>query len=168
MPLTSAAIEIFLLTLVLSLANSLIRRALIKEDDIRKMMEANEYRRAMLKALKEKDKKTIEKLERRKDYIQRLEAQTAMKNLIIMAISFGLFFTFFIWATAHYVQQTVLTLPPGIEIPFLSDRGSMHFYGWYILSSLALSLPINKYLTRQMPTIWGGQEHATTKPKVEK
>ncbi|MCS7142270.1 MAG: EMC3/TMCO1 family protein [Aigarchaeota archaeon] len=167
MSLTGAAIEILLFSISMAIASALIRRALIKDDDIRRMMEANEYRRAMMKAMKERDKKTIERLERRKDYIRRVEAQTALKNLVVMSGSLAIFFSFFIWATGYYTGKEVLYMPEGFDIPLISDRGIIYFYGWYILSSLAVSLPLNKFLSRQMPSIWGVQR-AETKPQDKK
>ena len=168
MPLIDAALQILGFSIVISLASALARRVLLKEEDLRKMQEAAQYRREMMKAMKAGDKKAIQKLEKRKDYIQKIEAQTAVKNLATMAISIAIFFSFYMWATNYYGAAEIMSMPPGLDIPFISNGGKIFFYGWYILTVMSVGLPINKFINPRQPSLFGGGEVAETKPKVKK
>lgn len=156
MPLTQAAIEIMLISLTIGILNSILRRILITKEDIRNMQEAAEYRRELMKAAKEKDVKTLQKLEKRKDYIQKIEAKAFGKNMIIMMASLAIFFIFYYWAMSRYGMEPVLQTPPGLYIPFIVMNGEINFFGWYFLTAITFSLPINKFLSPKTPSVLGG------------
>lgn len=168
MAVIEAAIEILAFSVVISLASAVSRRLLLKEEDLKRMQEAAQYRREMMKAMKAGDKKALQRLEKRKDYIQKIEAQTAVKNLATMAISLAIFFSFFTWATNYYGALEIMRMPDGLDIPFISNGGKIFFYGWYILTVMAMGLPINKFINPRQPSLFGGGEVAETRPKVKK
>ncbi|MEM3395065.1 MAG: EMC3/TMCO1 family protein [Nitrososphaerota archaeon] len=155
MPLTQAAIEIMLISLSIGILNSILRRILITKEDVRNMQEAAEYRRELMKAAKEKDVKTLQKLEKRKEYIQKIEAKTFGKNMLIMMASLAIFFIFYYWAMSRYGMGPILQLPPGLYIPLIVVDGKINFFGWYFLTALTFGLPINKFLSPKTPSVLG-------------
>jgi len=155
MPLTQAAIEILLVSLTIGVLNAVLRRVIFTKEDLKNMQEAAEYRRELMRAAKEKDTKTLQKLEKRKDYIQKIEAKTFGKNMIIMMASLAIFFTYYYWALSHYGNNPVLEMPPDLHIPFVVINGKVYFFGWYLLTALAFSLPINKFLSPKTPSVFG-------------
>jgi len=156
MPITQAAIEIILISLGIGILNAVLRRVIITKEDLRNMQEAAEYRHELMKAAKEKDTKTLQKLEKRKDYIQKIEAKTFGKNMIIMMVSLAVFFTFYYWAMSRYGTTPVMQMPPGLYLPLVVANGKVQFFGWYLLTALAFSLPINKFLSPKTPSVFGG------------
>jgi len=160
MPITQPAIEIILISLTIGVSNAVLRRVIITKEDVKNMQEAAEYRRELMKAAKEKDVKTLQKLEKRKEYIQKIEAKTFGKNMIIMMASLAIFFAFYYWAVSHYGMSPVLEMPPGLYIPLVVVNGKVNFFGWYLLTALAFSLPINKFLSPKTPSVFGEVESA--------
>jgi uncharacterized membrane protein (DUF106 family) len=156
MPITQAAIEIILISLGIGILNAALRRVIITKEDLRNMQEAAEYRKELMKAVKEKDTKALQKLEKRKDYIQKIEAKTFGKNMLIMMVSLAVFFTFYYWAMSRYGTTPVMQMPPGLYLPLVVANGKVQFFGWYLLTALAFSLPINKFLSPKTPSVFGG------------
>ncbi|MEM0444746.1 MAG: EMC3/TMCO1 family protein [Nitrososphaerota archaeon] len=143
----SAVFEILGFSVILSLISTGLRRVILTKADMIAMQEVTKFNRELMKALREKDMKTVEKLEKKKEYVQKMQAKIFGKNMILMLISMVIFFTFFFFANAFYGQTPILSTPQGIELPFISSNGRIGFFGWYLLTFFAVNLPINKYLS---------------------
>jgi uncharacterized membrane protein (DUF106 family) len=132
-----ASVFSMLLTVAIALATisltNFVRRTIIKKQDMEKMMEAK--RRG--------DQKTLQKLEKRMDYIKKVEFDIMKKNFTVMIISMALFLGAY-WATAMSFGNVKIPLPGDFFIPFISQEGALTFYGWYILAFFAVSLPLSK------------------------
>jgi len=126
----------------ISLTN-LIRRAIIKKQDVEKMREANLFRQELMRAKRRGDQKTLQKLEKRMDYIKKVELDVMKKNFTVMIISMALFLGVY-GGMAMYFGDVKISLPGDLFIPFISQEGALTFYGWYILAFFAVSLPLSK------------------------
>ncbi|MCS7146361.1 MAG: EMC3/TMCO1 family protein [Nitrososphaerota archaeon] len=142
-----AVFEILGLSTFLALVSSGLRRVVLSKEDMLAMQEVSKYNRELMKALREKDKKAIERLEKKKEYMQKVQAKIFGKNMTLMLISLVIFFTFFFFANARYGHTPLLVMPPGLDLPFISSGGKMEFFGWYLLTFFSVSLPINKFLS---------------------
>lgn len=146
----AAAFEILGFSTLLALISTALRRVVLSKEDMLAMQEVTKFNRELMKALREKDKKAIERLERKKEYMQKIQARIFGKNMLLMVISMTVFFTFFFFANARYGHTPLLVMPPGLNIPFISVDGKMEFFGWYLLTFFSVSLPIGKFLSLRM------------------
>lgn len=128
--------------LTISLTN-FIRKSIIKKQDIEKMMEANLFRQELMRAKRRGDQKTLQKLEKRMDYIKKVEFNVMKKHFAVMIISVALFLATY-WIMTMFFGDTKVTLPGDFFIPFITQDGALTFYGWYILAFFAVSLPLYK------------------------
>lgn len=128
--------------LTVSLTN-FIRKSIIKKQDMEKMMEANLFRQELMKAKRRGDQKTLQKLERRMDYIKKVEINIMKKNFTVMLISMALFLGVY-WTVMIFFGDAKVFLPGDFFIPFLTEEGTLTFYGWYIITFFAVSLPLSK------------------------
>ncbi|MEM2543759.1 MAG: EMC3/TMCO1 family protein [Nitrososphaerota archaeon] len=151
--------------LLISLTN-FIRKSIIKKQDMEKMMEANLFRQELMKAKRRGDQKTIQKLEKRMDYIKKVEFEVMKKNFTVMIISMALFLGAY-WAMAMSFGDTKVPLPGDFFIPFITQEGALTFYGWYILAFFAVSLPLSKAFGLSM-TGGGLDEKSPQDKKQEK
>ncbi len=136
---------------ILALITLGIRKAVLKKEDLEKMAEVQAYQKELLAAQRKKDQKTIQKLEKKKEYIQKLNAEVSKKNLIIMFTSLIIFFTFYPMAAGFFTTpdgqpKTIGYTPAGLNIPFIAPDGKLQFYGWFILSFFAVNSPLAKLL----------------------
>ena len=155
------------LSALLSVITLALRKAVLKREDMLKMAEIQAYNRELLAARRKRDQKAIQKLEKKKEYIQRLNAEVSKKNLIVMFGSLLIFFTFYPMAASFFGTEAIGVMPAGLDIPFISEGGKLHFYGWFILSFFAVNLPISKL----MRVSFGAPEvekSAPEKPKDKK
>jgi uncharacterized membrane protein (DUF106 family) len=143
--LQQAVWEILLFSSLLALTSTALRRVIITKEDMMAMQEVQRFNRELMTALRQKDKKAIERLEKRKEYMQRMQTRILGKNMLLMVLSMAIFFSFFFYANARYQGLELLKMPPGLEIPFISSEGKILFFGWYLLTFFAVSLPINKF-----------------------
>ena len=148
----AAVFEILGFSTMLALVSAGLRRVILSKEDMLAMQEVTKYNRELMKALREKDMKAVERLEKKKEYMQRVQAKIFGKNMILMLISMVIFFTFFFFANARYGHTPLLTMPPGLELPFISVGGKIQFFGWYLLTFFAISLPVNKFLGMKITT----------------
>ncbi len=144
--LQQAVWEILFFSVILALVSTVLRRVILRKEDLMAMQEIQKYNRELMSAIRQKDKKTIERLEKKKEYMQRMQSRILGKNMILMMVSMIIFFSFFFFASARYRDMELLVMPPGFEIPFVSSNGKISFFGWYLLTFFAVSLPINKFL----------------------
>jgi len=147
-----AALEILAFSTMLALLSATLRRIVLKREDMLAMQEVTKFNRDLMKALREKDMKAIERLEKKKEYMQMIQTRIMSKNILIMVVSMAIFFTFFFFADARYGKLVLLELPPGLHIPFISQEGGIGFFGWYLLTFFSVSLPINKFLSTRLET----------------
>jgi len=108
-----------------------------------KMREANLFRQELMRAKRRGDQKTLQRLEKRMDYIKKVELDVMKKNFTVMIISMALFLGAY-WGTAMYFGDVEISLPGDFFIPLISQEGALTFYGWYILAFFAASLPLSK------------------------
>jgi uncharacterized membrane protein (DUF106 family) len=131
-----SAVFVFLLALAACLISSSVQRLMIDVKIVRQQVqELNKWRRELLKATRARDMKAVEKLMRKKPYIDKLQAMytaQTMKPMIVyfvpLLILFWLFSGVFGDAGVAYV-------------PIISDiiKRLVPFWVWYFLSSLAIS-----------------------------
>ncbi len=143
-----------------------IRRVVLKEEDMRKMAEIQAFNKELLAAQRKKDTKTVQKLQHRKEYIQKLNAEVSKKNMIIMFSSLMIFFTIYPLLAGYYGASVLGIMPSGLDIPFISDQHQLYFYGWFILSFFAVGSPIAKVLGISPLGLGGGSYE--TKPEDKK
>lgn len=152
MSLTAQAVEIALLSFGLSLASSLLRRFTFSKEDMMLMAEAQRFQREMLRAVREKDSKALSRLEKQKDYYQRVQGRLMGKNLALMFATMALYLGFFSWAAGHYGDVMVLRVPEGFAVPLLTAEGGMTWFGWYFLTALAFGTLLNRVIN-PMPVL---------------
>jgi len=139
------------MAILLALATLAIHKAVLKREDMEKMAEIQAYQRELLNAKRKNDQKTIQKLEKKKEYIQKLNAEVSKKNMIVMFASLIIFFTFYPLAAGFFITpdgqpKTIGYMPSGLDIPFIASEGKLQFYGWFILSFFAVNSPLAKLL----------------------
>ncbi len=139
-------LEIFAIALAVSFATNFLRRKILTPEDMAKMMESQKFKRMLLEAQKKGDTKTIRRLKRRQEYYQKIDAEIGKKNIILFAVSIGLFYLVFIGILTPIYGglEAVALLPGGMIIPFISMGDKLTSLGWYILSLLAVGLPLGK------------------------
>lgn len=130
----------------LSAVTSGLRKIIFKKEDYLKMAELQAYNRELMTATRKRDQKTIQKLQKKKAYIQQLNAEITKKNLFTMFGSLMIFFTVYPLLVSFFGDVIVGVTPTGLEIPFITDSGQLRFYGWFILSFFGVSSPIAKAL----------------------
>jgi len=146
MPLLTQAVEIMALTVALSLLTSLIRRRLFTREDMLLMAEVQEYQKEVLRAVKQKDAKALQRLEKKKEYYQRVQTRLMGKNMILMFSTLAIYLGFLSWATAHYGTDPILHAPPGFYLPFVVEQDGIPFFGWYVLSAFAFGTLLNRLI----------------------
>ncbi|MEM3096708.1 MAG: EMC3/TMCO1 family protein [Nitrososphaerota archaeon] len=142
-----------------------IRRVVLKEEDLRKMAEIQAFNRELLAAQRKKDMKAVQKLQHRKDYIQKLNAEVSKKNMIVMFSSLIIFFTIYPLLSGYFGPAVLGLMPSGLDIPFISNQREIHFYGWFILSFFAVGSPIAKVLGISPFGMGGGGFEAKSEDK---
>ncbi|MDW8083737.1 MAG: EMC3/TMCO1 family protein [Candidatus Caldarchaeum sp.] len=130
----------------LSAATSVLRKLIFKKEDYAKMAEIQAFNRELMNATRKKDQKTIQKLQKKKAYIQQINAEVTKKNLITMFSSLMIFFTVYPLLVSFFGDVVVGVTPNGLNIPFITESGQLKFYGWFILSFFGVSSPIAKAL----------------------
>ncbi len=138
----SMLLIIIIAILTVSITN-FIRKSIIKKQDMEKMIEANLFRQELMRAKRRGDQKTIQKLEKRMDYIKKIEFEIMKKNLVVMIISMALFLGVYCIMSMSFGDIGV-PLPGDFFIPLITQEGALTFYGWYILVFFAISLPLSK------------------------
>ncbi|MCS7117556.1 MAG: EMC3/TMCO1 family protein [Thaumarchaeota archaeon] len=146
MTVTAQALEVLLFSLGLSLLSAFLRRRTFSKEDMVLMAEAQRFQRDLLKAMREKDTKTLSRLEKQKDYYQKVQSRLMSKNLTLTLLTMGIYLGFFTWATGHYGNQLLLKVPEGFSIPLITVDGGLGFFGWYMLTALAFGTLINRVL----------------------
>ncbi|MEN2974759.1 MAG: EMC3/TMCO1 family protein [Candidatus Caldarchaeales archaeon] len=142
----SSLLEVLGLAVLVSLATNLIRRKIISKEDSLKMAESQLYKKSLLEARRKGDEKLIQKLMKKKEYYQKIDAQIAKKNIIMLLITLAIFYVSYIFITQIYGDGIIASLPGDLIIPLISSGNNLTVTGWYIISLLASGLPISKIL----------------------
>ncbi len=142
-----ALIQILMLAVLVSLVTNLIRRKLISREDTLKMAESQLYKKSLLEARKKGDEKLIQKLMKKKEYYQKIDAQIAKKNIITLFATLAVFYLAYILLGQIYsIDIEIAKLPGDLVIPFISQGNQLTAAGWFIISLIAAGLPIAKIL----------------------
>ena len=137
--------EILGIALAVSLLTNYLRRRLIGPEEMAKMKEAQEFQKKLLQAQKKGDKKLIQKLKKKQEYYQKINAEVGKKNMILMFMSLGIFYAVFMALTPLYGSVGIVaSLPSDLMIPLISQGNKLTFIGWYILALLAAGMPMGK------------------------
>lgn len=140
-------IQILMLAVLVSLVTNLIRRKLISREDTLKMAESQLYKKSLLEARKKGDEKLIQKLMKKQEYYQKIDAQIAKKNIITLFATLAVFYLAYILLGQIYsIDIEVAKLPGDLVIPFISQGNQLTAAGWFIISLIAAGLPISKIL----------------------
>lgn len=139
-------IEIFALAIIVSVATNLIRRKLISKEDALKMAESQLYKKSLLEARKKGDEKQIQKLMKKQEYYQKIDAEIAKKNIITLFATLAVFYLAYIFLAQFYGNGIVANLPSDLIIPLISSGNQLTVAGWFIISLIAVGLPVAKIL----------------------
>ncbi len=142
----NSIIEILMLAVLVSVATNLIRRKLISKEDTLKMAESQLYKKTLLEARRKGDEKLIQKLMKKQEYYQKIDAQIAKKNIITLFATLAMFYAAYIFLAQVYGNGVVANLPADLVIPFISYGNQLTVAGWFIISLIAAGLPISKIL----------------------
>ena len=137
-------LEIFLISVVVSLVTSILRRRILTPEDMAKMAESQKFRRMLLEAQRKGDKKTLQKLMRKQDYYRKIDAEVGKKNIIFFVASIAIFYIVFLGVLSPlYGRLDVVAMLPGdMMLPFVGNK--LNYLTWYVLCLFAISFPINK------------------------
>ncbi|MEM2064978.1 MAG: hypothetical protein QXH59_00605, partial [Candidatus Caldarchaeum sp.] len=67
------------LAAAISAATTAIRKIVFKKEDLAKIAEIQSYNRELMTATRKKDQKTIQKLQKKQDYIRQINAEVTKK-----------------------------------------------------------------------------------------
>jgi len=161
--------EIFLIALAVSIATNALRKKLLGPEDMAKMMESQRYRKMLLEAQKKGDKKTVQKLMKKQEYYKKIDAEVGKKNLILMFASLGIFYFVYAALAPLYGGTGVVAILPGdLTIPFVSQGNKLTFIGWFILSLLAVNMPLGKVFEVKPGVIQDAEKNAEDKKQKKK
>jgi|GEM_PF-589396 Predicted membrane protein len=140
-----ANLLILLLSIPAPLASSLVSRILIAKffgiDRYKQIMrEIREFDREYMKALREKDNVKLEKMSKRKPYIDKMRANTFKVSMINTVILFPPFLFFYFWLLSVFDSMNVA------YFPLLGTTFYIQTYFWYIICSFMVSLLINRLI----------------------
>lgn len=151
-------LNIGLLALFLAIASNLIYRLFTSKEDMRRRMELMEWNKQRIAAMRKGDKKALEKLDRKKEYMQKIQTQMMFKSLANLSVAMILFlFIFWYILPSMSPQSPVASIPQGMDsvIPLLKlvviqdeqgNTAGLSPYGWFIISYFGLSMVTSKVL----------------------
>ena len=135
------AVFVFILAFVACLISSGVQRLMIDVKVVRQQVqELSKWRRELLKATRARDMKVVERLMKKKPYIDKLQAMymsQTMRPMIVYFVPLLLIFWLFSGVfSGEYVNVAYLPII-GKPVPF---------WVWYFLSSLAISPVLQRVL----------------------
>lgn len=140
-----AMFQILLIALCVSTATNWLRRRLISPQDMAKMVESRNFKKMLYDAQKKGDQKMLQKLIKKREYYQKIDAEIGKKNMMFLFGSLGIFYAVYIALTPLYhALDTIATLPGDLIIPLISQGNKLTFIGWFILCLLAVNMPLGK------------------------
>jgi len=162
-------IEIFLIALAVSAATNALRKKLITPEDMAKMMESQKFKKMLFEAQKKGDKKTLQKLMKKQEYYRKIDAEVGKKNFAMLFASLAIFYLVYAILSPLYGSiGIVATLPGDLMIPLLSQGNKLTFIGWFILSLLAVNMPLGKIFEVKPGVIQDAEKDAKDKKQEEK
>ena len=162
-------LEIFLIALAVSAATNVLRKKMLTPEDMAKMMESQKFKKMLLEAQKKGDKKALQKLMKKQDYYRKIDAEVGKKNFILLFASLGIFYLVYaILSPLYGGVGIVATLPGDLTIPFVSQGNKLTFIGWFILSLLAVNMPLGKAFEVKPEVIEGAEKNAKNPKQEEK
>jgi len=154
-------VEIFLIALGVSAATNALRKKLITPEDMAKMMESQKFKKKLLEAQRKGDKKALQKLMKKQEYYQKIDAEVGKKNFAMLFASLAIFYLVYaILSPLYGGVGIVATLPGDLVIPFLSQGNKLTFIGWFILSLLAVNMPLGKVFEVKPGVIQDAEKNA--------
>jgi uncharacterized membrane protein (DUF106 family) len=137
-------LEIFLISVAVSLATSILRRRILTPEDMAKMAESQNYRKMLLEVQRKGDKKMLQKLMRKQDYYRKIDAEIGKKNIILLVASIAIFYIVFLGVLnpIYGGSEAVAILPGDMVLPFIGNK--LSYLTWYVLCLFAINFPINK------------------------
>lgn len=140
-----SAISVFLVSFILAIFSITISKIVLGKETLRKMHESTLWKRELLNARKNKDEKLLAKLEKKREYMEKIDAEVASKQLKVTLITIIPSFLSFYYLSINYGVNPVALMPKGMIIPFLSHPdGGLPFFTWYLLSFFAIYNPLSK------------------------
>lgn len=140
-----STIFIFLLAAAVSLLTSLLNRLLTNPEKSKTgRKEVSEWNAELRKAQKSKDKKRVEKLMKKQQYILQLQSKMMWKSMKVMLITFLPLILMWQFLGGFY-HNTLIAIFPGVSnnigvitIPLIGMQFSSLIW-WYLLSSFFFS-----------------------------
>jgi Predicted membrane protein len=138
-----ANLLILLLSIPAPLISALVSRILISrsfgiERYKQVMREIREFDREYMKALREKDNNKIERMKKKKPYIDKMRASTFRISMLNTIILFPPFLLFYFWLISVFDNMNVA------YFPLLGSSFYLQSYIWYVICSFMMSLLINR------------------------
>lgn len=147
-------VEVLGLAILVSLTTNLIRRKIISAEDMMKMAESQSFKRSLLEAKRKGDEKLVQKLMKKQEYYQKIDAQIAKKNILTLLLTLAIFYAAYLLVTQIYGDRIIASLPGDLVIPLISHGGDLSVTGWFLLSLIATGLPISKIFgTGRLPEV---------------
>lgn len=141
-----SSISVFLVSFILAIFSLSISKIVLGEETLRKMRESTLWKRKLLEAKRNKDEKLLAKLEKKREYMEKINAEIASKQLKITLITIIPSFLSFYFLSTLYGVNAVALMPKGMSIPFLSHPdGGLPFFTWYLLTFFAIYNPLSKF-----------------------
>lgn len=138
-------LEILGIAVAVSFLTNYLRRRLISPEDMAKMAESQRFKRQLLEAKRKGDKKALQRLMKKQEYYQKIDAEVGKKNIITMFATLAIFYGIYMLLGPIYGGYgTVALLPGDLFIPFISQGNKLTFIGWFIISLIAVGMPIAK------------------------
>lgn len=162
------ALQIVAIAGLAALMSSAVSRIVMGPGATVKRAEIAQFRTELLKAKKQGDKKALAKLQKKQEYINKLNAELGKKTMIVLpitAVPLIIIFTFF---QSFYGNSIIVMLPSEMELPFISTGTKVHFVGWYLLSFFVFSLPLQRMLGLGLTEPRGEDKTGETKTQNKK
>jgi uncharacterized membrane protein (DUF106 family) len=140
-----SSLLVFLVSFILAIFSITIYKIIFGEETFKKMHETTLWKRKLLEARKNKDEKLLAKLEKKREYMEKIDAEIASKQLKVTLITIIPSFLSFYFLSTLYGVNAVALMPKGMSIPFLSHPdGGLPFFTWYLLTFFAIYNPLSK------------------------
>ncbi|MBS7623620.1 DUF106 domain-containing protein [Candidatus Bathyarchaeota archaeon] len=139
-----STVFILAVAFTLSLVTNLANRLLVDVERMRSVMaEVTAWRKEFDKARKTDDKQLMAKVMKRQKAIMQLQSRAMWDRMKVSFMYLGPFWAIF-YILSSFFKDSVVALSP-FTFPLLLGP-ELHFVAWYIVCSLAFSLPLSRLL----------------------
>ena len=137
------------LALMLALITSITQKRFVNIEEAKKFRsQMSELRKQMWEARKKGDKKTLAKLQRKQAQLMRESGKVLSKQTQVSLFTMIPFLILF-WVLYGFFGNTPVAFSP-FPIPYGTIEGTkLTFWLWYLLSAMAINLPITRLLKTQ-------------------